>query len=506
MGIDVVNVNVGEMELKTDIPEMPKGLHILPGGARHGDYLPNGEWDGGVLAAYHPSVLLGQGEIWNAVRCKEIRDDVKNNGGDFYGWAVDNYTWNQFAREVNHISHQEAVNLAVTLLNRDVLHEINSPNGLLHSGNTDGIVAGMSLAEYMVAWMRIANRYAWYERAMEEIPDPLYDPIPPIHYAGMETVERIFKNHVQPYLKDVFYKNGVTRVLDVFSAAVLYVFGYQAEKPGYVDDETWVRAVNGLLNPPHFPLTWMIHSPGNYLNRIGVEEENGHNAFFPTPINVCFMMGEMMCATKSSDYEEMTPEERKQTMLERVNDPCVGTGNMAWPMFNHRVLGEFMDVSPTMVNASRALFAMYCPWFTHFCFRGNSLADVGEEALTKKREQTIAYAREEIRAEVSWRYYFNIASAYMAEMDSQPSQSKIPEHIRGRAEARRVRQSRQQLDKMSRLFDLLTTNKDETQLVVNEMVAVASDAAPGQDAPVEEEELEEFAKEAVQPSLFDLGL
>ena len=220
--------------------------------------------------------------------------------------------------------------------------------------------------------MRIANRYAWLGRALETgIPDPLYDPIPPIRHSGRALVENIYKQHVEPFLRDAFYARGYPNTLDIFAQAVLYVFGYLPAKPASIDNEPWERAVAGLFDERHV-LAMMCAYPGDYFNQVALGEESRQAAFFPTPIEVSNFMGEILIG-ENEPQGRGSPEERRAELLQEVSDPCCGTGNLAWPLMNDFIRGQFIDINPSMVHATRALFALYAPWFVQNVFSGDSL-------------------------------------------------------------------------------------------------------------------------------------
>jgi hypothetical protein len=168
------------------------------------------------------------------------------------------YSWNMFCREVGHQPQPEALELAGLLLSRDISAEM-ALGSLLGSRSRGAFekATGFSPELFIVTLLRIANRYAWLERAASKgLPDPLYDPIPPICYSGRETVERVFKKHVEPYLREAFYVQGHVHTLDVFAQAVLYAFGYLPGKPAHIPDEIWERAVGGLFGQ-HQEIRWL---------------------------------------------------------------------------------------------------------------------------------------------------------------------------------------------------------------------------------------------------------
>ena len=346
-------------------PPMPN-FQIPPGGTR---------W--GMIYSLAPHRMLPDWEEINTL----IRQ----------GNAPTVYTWNEFMAEVNFISFPAAVNKLVDLHNRDVRLEANG--GYLDGLNTDEFMPGlgMSMEEYFVTWYRIGNRYAWLDRLIEsgEIPDPEIDPMPPVEMPNMATQQKVEKERIKPYI-DRLKRSGERGIMRLFAQAILYVFGYIAEKPGGISDGLWEEAVTGLFKPP-YPLTWMMRHPGAYFDFLGVDEHGGSNGFFPTPVNIALLMGQMLNVRN----EEASPS--REGLLEAANDPCVGTGNMIWGIMNTKLFGEFTDISPSLVLASRAICAMYAPWFANQVFCANSLQSPDMTAIAVL-EQGEAYTLECVRA------------------------------------------------------------------------------------------------------------
>lgn len=368
-----VTLQVGGETVETNFVETPIAFPVAPGGTLYG-----------FLQGLYPENLLKRGYLYDAQECKAIR---AKHTGDWHTWAEANYSWNQFCREVNLLNRPEAEYLAGLLLSRDLSAEM-LPGGLLGGRNRGSFeqATGLPPETFLVGWLRITNRYAWLERAASQgIPDPLHDPIPPICHSGRETVERVYKQHVAPYLRDAFHVKGHVNTLDVFARAVLYAFGCISSKPAEVGDEVWERAVAGLFGPCH-SLTFMCAFPGDYFNQVAQEEQSGRAAFFPTPVEVATLMGEMVQARDSAG----TPEARRAALLEEVADPAVGTGNLVWPLMNSHIRGQFLDINPSMVHATRALFAMYAPWFAGSVFCADALApDLGNRIREQARQYAI---------------------------------------------------------------------------------------------------------------------
>jgi hypothetical protein len=342
---------------------------------------------------------------------KAIRREATQSRGGFEGfmaWAKDHYTWDMWVREVNHLPKSTAKAMLSLLLMRDV----GKDNELGLLGNPPTPLAdaealpGIKLLDYLVGWQRLANRYAWYARACVDLPDPLKDPLPPLdvdNYAGFE-VAKFFK----PLIQNVQYKIDSSSVVDVIASAVLYVFGYLAEKPSRYSEEVWQQTLQGLFTKP-FPLArWVLH-PTDALNFIVLEYAGtGWNGFYPTPLNLADLMGTMAgrCFDPAPGDEDdslyATPwegvesqEERMRRLSETVSDPCVGTGNFIWPILNRFVFGHFTDISQNKVLTTRAMCAVFAPWFTNSIFQLDSLADFGDRAKEKIAAQTKAYHEQE---------------------------------------------------------------------------------------------------------------
>ena len=342
---------------------------------------------------------------------KAIRKEATQSRGGvegFMAWAEDHYTWDMYTREVNHLSKPAAKAMLALLLMRDIGKDYEL--GML--GNTPTpledaeALPGIKLLDYLVAYQRLANRYAWYARTCVNLPDPLNDPIPPLevdNYAGDE-VAKFFN----PLIQNVQYKIDSSSVVDLIASAVLYVFGYLAEKPSQFSEDVWQQTLQGLFTKP-FPLARWIMRPTDALNFIVLNHTGtGWNGFYPTPLSVADMMGIMAgrCFDPSPGDEDdslyVTPwegvesqEERMRMLSETVSDPCVGTGNFIWPILNKFVFGHFADISINKVLTTRAMCAVFAPWFTNSIFQMNSLADFGDRADEKIAAQTKSYHEQE---------------------------------------------------------------------------------------------------------------
>jgi hypothetical protein len=62
---------------------------------------------------------------------------------------------------------------------------------------------------------------------------------------------------------------------------------------------------------------------------------------------------------------------------------------------NRFVFGHFTDISQNKVLTTRAMCAVFAPWFTNSIFQLDSLADFGDRAKEKIAAQTKAYHEQE---------------------------------------------------------------------------------------------------------------
>ena len=424
-----ISIDLGSETIEAELPEVPITFSVAPGGTLYG-----------FLEAFYPENLLSHGVLFDAHECQNLRG---MHAEDWPAWSQRNYSWNMFCREVNHLPQPEAEAMAELLLSRDVTAEMRF-GGLLggKSKETFERATGLRPKTFLVTWMRIANRYAWAERVIAHgIPDPLFDPIPPIRHSGRPVVENIYKRRIQPYLKETFYARGHTHTLEVFAQAILYAFGYLPAKPASLSDELWERAVTGLFNELHV-LAHMCAYPGDYFNCVAQNEQSGRAAFFPTPLEVAELMGEILGTEMVPKEAPATPEERRARLLQEVSDPAVGTGNLAWPLMNDFIRGQFIDINPEMVAATRALFAMYAPWFAGSVFCADAL-DAGNNQ--EFQAQARQYAIDAALAHAGFQSYARRKTEALMEThgidglmrQSQESQV-LSGHIRAHAQSRRL--------------------------------------------------------------------
>jgi len=502
----VVSVPWESGDTDVEIPEIGD-IGVLPGGTR---------W--GFLNQFSPKAMLGDKEdLWDFVRCADLRKRLP--GQKFFDWAERNYTWGAFLRDVNHVSRPEAEALATLLFSRDVLAE-DHPGGMLSglSASLKEHTGANSVAEFWVTWLRISNRYAYYNRLLsaDQPPDPLYDPPPPLRLCASAKSDDVFKRHVQPYLREVFFQKGHSRTLDVVSQAILYVFGFIPNKPDGVDGDLWKRAVEGLFGP-HKPLYHMLRVPGEYLNNIALDEQSGLAGFFPTPMNVTKMMGMMMqldqieLIDRSGFYRWPgdTPESRIEKLMEAKSDCCVGTGNMLVSMLNTTINAQFIDINMSMVLATRAFCAMYSPWLVNNTFRENAL--IAPDTLASAvDEQYRKYTCQGMQAHLGFYYHgIQMAEAHLQGMDEDALKQNALKvsHIQARANARSYQKTYGRSKDMVRQLMLLMS---EARANEPDEEPVGSVVEHGDNGHKPDEVVEELPKEkvtvpnhgAVQLSLF----
>lgn len=423
------------------IPDLPLDS-ILPGAFR-----------GDMLALFNS--FLGNHPLKTMEECAADRDAHKEH---WWEWAEAHYTWNHLLREGPHLGVKATARLTKMMFDRDLNCELNG--GLLDTGkepNWRSIFGMPKKEDYFATLIITAARYAWWNRVQKQgLPDPKVDPMPPIYQADRIKVGKIYNQQIKPFLSEHITSRGYNREFPVLTALILYVLGYIAERPGWLDipAELWYEALQGFIRPPHAPFIWMLHYPGEYLNAIAEEGHEGkHNGFFSTPTPVTCMMAEMLGDSQSSSIGSghykmedglwvctipgKSADERRAVLEQRVSDPCVGGGNMIWGFINQWVFGEFIDINPALVNATKAMCAMYTPWFFDSILQANALSydpTIAEEQENAQR----AYRQgilEQIRAERTLGYYISQRAGEYT-FPHRASSSLQFAHMEARAQAR----------------------------------------------------------------------
>lgn len=105
-----------------------------------------------------------------------------------------------------------------------------------------------------------------------------------------------------------------------------------------------------LLLNPHDYLGWMLAE----------RHSNGWNpnAFFPTPHPIVECMSQMMLE------ERREASNGRDSRLETVLDPCVGTGRMLLHASNYSYCLYGCDIDPLVAMITRINGALYAPWLT----------------------------------------------------------------------------------------------------------------------------------------------
>lgn len=434
MDTEVINVTLFEQEHEVDVPQLAPGS------------IPPGGFLGDALAMFQ--FFLGRYQLWDMQQCVDKRTEV---GSHFFEWSKGHYSWNQFLRENNHFSWPGALNMTTLLFSRDILAE--TEGGLFGNMTEKNFMNSLgvpSLQFYHAAILRLAARYDWWIRANQNgLPDPYFDPIPPIEMVARSKAQEVYKNHIKPWLDEHVYGRGLGSYdLDILSHAILYVMGYQSEMPKFsaMTEEQWQAALRGLIKPPHAPLLWMIAFPSNYLNDLAEEGQVGKQmGFFSTPMNVVKMMSEITLGSQSTQsnlpYWDLknkvegnfdsnfvfnypnadTEEKRKAILTEAYTDPAAGVGNMTWGFFSNRINGEFIELNHSLAKACRATFALYAPWLVHSTYVGDSLwLGMTEETMNFREEQQTKTRLEGIRAGAILNLYILEQLEHMGDAEQHP--------------------------------------------------------------------------------------
>lgn len=117
--------------------------------------------------------------------------------------------------------------------------------------------------------------------------------------------------------------------------------------------EHWYRTFN---------LGLYLTSPADYFGAFICAERGGGkwwnpHAFYPTPMPVAYMMGEMMFFD-ANGRREGHEETKRMSFL----DPCVGTGIFPLVASNYCTSIMGMDIDPLMVRCCRINMAWFAPW------------------------------------------------------------------------------------------------------------------------------------------------
>lgn len=121
-----------------------------------------------------------------------------------------------------------------------------------------------------------------------------------------------------------------------------------------------VPRVSPVLNEHYyrmFDIFLVQNYPTDYLS-LSLSEETGKGyksglGYFPTPMQVCILMTEMISSTED-------PEDLKR---KSIMEPSVGCGAMLLPASNYHLRGFAMDISQIAVKLCKIQMYWFAPWF-----------------------------------------------------------------------------------------------------------------------------------------------
>lgn len=194
----------------------------------------------------------------------------------------------------------------------------------------------------------VSPRYDYVLRTLDA-GQLLDEPLPQIEFCGE------FERDVQPGLKmlkkcldEVEYKSGSWNGMREFCEWIAFAVGVTPEASSLDEKVQEFLYRNFNLEP-------LLMHPSDYLGQMLCETSHGKkNGFYPTPINICQLMVEMV----SGDCK--TAADRRG---EAVMDPCVGTGRMLLVSSNYsmRLFGQDIDYLCCLIT--KINLALYAPWF-----------------------------------------------------------------------------------------------------------------------------------------------
>lgn len=179
-----------------------------------------------------------------------------------------------------------------------------------------------------------------------EIPQ---EPLPKLKFAHVGAKE---KTEATKHLHEAIYKLGRYRGnwdgLRTLLHWILWGLG-ASEFPKDMKDEEheWLYKF--------FNVGLLLKAPHDYFGDIIAERlGNGWNpnAFYPTPLHVAIMMGEMTC----------TGDPSGKGIFQTVMEPCVGTGRMLLAVSDKSVFLRGQDVDPMVLDVCRLNAELYIPW------------------------------------------------------------------------------------------------------------------------------------------------
>lgn len=134
---------------------------------------------------------------------------------------------------------------------------------------------------------------------------------------------------------------------------LLYGFGH----PGY-ELPTEFRDMKGASMRLYqtFNLNLLLAFPHDYFGDILALNNFGkRSGFYPTPMPVCVCMTEML-------MHDVITCDRRDSRLESVCDPCVGTGRMLLTASNYSLNLHGQDINETVIKATLINGYLYAPW------------------------------------------------------------------------------------------------------------------------------------------------
>ena len=176
----------------------------------------------------------------------------------------------------------------------------------------------------------------------------LDEPIPQIHFRSemQNPCRKMLENSLNHVTSHGAWQTwGSSTYMDYFLDWILYGFGDLKELPREPDEGAFSRLYQT------FCLEAMLAWPDDYFGFLLAEAKFGRGAgFYPTPMEVTEMMVQML-------YHDS-----KDMRVEKVNDPCVGTGRMLLSSSNFSLCLSGIDIMETCVKATKVNLFLYAPW------------------------------------------------------------------------------------------------------------------------------------------------
>ena len=188
------------------------------------------------------------------------------------------------------------------------------------------------------------NRWDYWLRTVEA-GEVLAEPIPQIHWSGSGHEEP--RKNLAACIDHSFHRLS-RQSFSLFVEWLLFGFGAPSQKelPRQIEPDVnafWYKTFNlGLfLKYPHDYL-------GEYAAGLYGKGRNNPTAYFPTPMNICVMMAQMLF-----DGKDKTAS---------VCDPCVGSGRLLLVASNYSLNLYGVDIDYNILQVCKANMWMYVPW------------------------------------------------------------------------------------------------------------------------------------------------